>query len=375
MKFVMHDGNFQVAPDDVQSYDKLPAGYYKIEHDSSHDIFSLNRTYQFTLTESKVYGVQVDKMNKVVNAYSKSNRSLGVLLTGDKGIGKSLFAKLLCMTMFAKGYPIIIVDKSYKGLEKFLSEIPGDVVLLFDEFDKIFETSNNSEGRDESSQESLLTLFDGTSSQKRLFIITANDTSNLNDCIINRPGRFHYHFIFEYPNDSQIIEYMKDNMDNFSMVEANKVITLSKAVKINYDTLRSICFEYNLGQNTLEEFINDINVKSQSAGNKYKFTFKTISGGTVELFNCIETDSPIFDSFNSEVTYELSRSKDVYSSPTCIEIKPGTLRQVDNYFLVSNYKLEPRRNLEDSNIDTSKEVKIELQSYSKNPLISILSNM
>lgn len=300
MKFIEHDGSFQVAPDDVVSYQYLPAGYYKINYDSTHDIFSLDRTYEFSINDNKIYGVQKDKLNKVLKAYDASNRSLGVLLSGDKGIGKSLFAKLLCMSMYAKGKAIIIIDKTYKGLDRFLTDIPGDVVFLFDEFDKTFKICDSSEGRDESSQESLLSLFDGIGTQKRLFIVTANETENLSDCMLNRTGRFHYHFIFNYPNSDEITEYFKDNMINYDQSEVDKVVLLSNYIKLNYDSLRSIAFEFNLGYK-LNEFIDDLNIKT-SQYPRYIYKFKNIDGKDVNLYTPGDNDYAV-DIYNAGMLF------------------------------------------------------------------------
>lgn len=283
MKFVEHNGNFQIAPDDVVSYEALPAGYYKISYDKEHDIFSLDRTYEFSINESNIYGVQKEKLKKVELAYKFANKSLGILLSGDKGIGKTLFAKLLCMSMYANGKAIIIVDKSYKGLDKFISDIPGDVVFLFDEFGKIFEKSNSSDGRDETDQESLLTVFDGTSPHKRLFIVTCNDLDEIDKCFLNRTGRFHYHFVFEYPSGEDIQQYMKDNLQNYDESEVQKVIKLSRKIKINYDTLRSICFEMNMGSK-YDDFIYDLNIKSKEEGLKYKAIVRAKDGNILTLY-------------------------------------------------------------------------------------------
>ena len=55
-----------------------------------------------------------------------------------------------------------------------------------------------------------------------------------------------------------------------------------------------------------------------------------------------------------------------------IEIGPDSkLTQVDNYFLVSNYSLHIN-GLEDLNIDSTKELKVELLLNDTNSLISII---
>ena len=54
---------------------------------------------QAILLDSCVYYTDVasrGKVKKVLHAFERFQRSLGTILSGDKGIGKSVFAKLLC---------------------------------------------------------------------------------------------------------------------------------------------------------------------------------------------------------------------------------------------------------------------------------------
>ena len=52
-------------------------------------------------------------------------------------------------------------------------------MVLFDEFDKTFSTNDRNNAGDP--QTEMLTLFDGLSTGKKLFIITCNELKNLND--------------------------------------------------------------------------------------------------------------------------------------------------------------------------------------------------
>ena len=47
------------------------------------------------MVKEKVYGIHPKKADKVFKAFTKFERNLGVILSGDKGIGKSLFARIL----------------------------------------------------------------------------------------------------------------------------------------------------------------------------------------------------------------------------------------------------------------------------------------
>jgi hypothetical protein len=103
----------------------------------------------------------------------------------------------------------------------------------------------------------MLSLFDGISQGKKLFVITCNSLHKLNDYLVNRPGRFHYHFRFDYPDREAIIEYLSDR--NIPREEIEKVISFSCKVQLNYDCLRAIAFELETGDK-FEEAIGDLNI-------------------------------------------------------------------------------------------------------------------
>lgn len=129
---------------------------------------------------------------------------------------------------------------------------------MFDEFDKTFGGVNKSDGMADPQTE-LLTLFDGLAQGKKLYVITCNNLNTLSDYLVNRPGRFHYHFRFDYPTDSEITEYMTDKLHEEYYSEISKVIAFSKRVSLNYDCLRAIAFELNTGLK-FEEAIKDMNI-------------------------------------------------------------------------------------------------------------------
>ena len=146
-----------------------------------------------------------------------------------------------------------------EGSVGMVQRITGPVVdILFDEFDKTFYSKNDRDSMNDPQSE-MLTLFDGLSQGKKLFIVTCNELRNLNDYLVNRPGRFHYHFRFEYPCAEEITEYLKDKMPESAYDEIEKVIQFSQKVSLNYDCLRAIAFELIMG-NKFEDAIKDLNI-------------------------------------------------------------------------------------------------------------------
>lgn len=281
MKIVSTGHKFSIYDDSLQTYDKLPAQAYQVNFHPMMG-FSLS-LYDNIEIKEKVYGVHMKKIEKVLNSFEKFDRNLGVILSGDKGIGKSLFAKILSKKAIDLGYPLIIVNNYYPGIADYLTSIQQEVVVLFDEFDKNFFAGHDNSDSMNDPQTGMLTLFDGLSQGKKLFVITCNYLNNLNDFLVNRPGRFHYHFRFEYPSAEEIKMYLEDKIPTSMYGEIQKVVDFAQKVKINYDSLRAIAFELSLEDEPFEEIIKDLNILNLDA-ERYTATV-VLNDGTKKKVN------------------------------------------------------------------------------------------
>lgn len=254
MKVIGYGSRYEIYEDDLKTYDKLPAMTYIVNFHPMQG-FSLVKSADFENKEGKIYGNHMQKIDKIMRGYDSMNRSLGIILSGDKGIGKSLFNQLLSERVIERDIPVIIVNKAYNGIASFLDSIEQEVLVLFDEFEKVFD--EDKEGVE--SQDSLLGLFDGMSQQKRIYAITVNKLNRVNEFMINRPGRFHYHLRFEYPSAAEITEYLEDKVPEEYHSEIPRVVAFGTRIKLNYDCLRAVAFELSLGE-TFEEAIKDLNI-------------------------------------------------------------------------------------------------------------------
>ena len=257
MRAISYGNSYEIFDDSLKTYEKLPVQNYIVRFSQTKG-FYLEKYSDIEIKESKIYGVHLEKIDKVLRSFDTFQRNLGVILSGDKGIGKSLFAKLLCIKARAKVYPVVVVDRFIPGIASYLESIEQEVVVLFDEFDKTFGDIRSRDG-DVCPQASMLSLFDGISVGKKLFVITCNEVRQLNDYLINRPGRFHYHFRFEYPSPEEIREYLKDKINRKYYGEIDNVIAFSKKINLNYDCLRAIAFEIQSGS-SFREAISDLNI-------------------------------------------------------------------------------------------------------------------
>jgi len=279
MKAVSTGNTFQIYSNDLKTYETLPAQCYSVRFDK-HTGFFLEKHTDIEIKESKIYGVHENKVEKVLRSFKMFHRNLGVILSGDKGIGKSLFAKLLSVRAIESGIPLILVDRYVPGVEAFIESIDQEVMVLFDEFDKTFADVRASDNSADAQAE-LLSLFDGMAQGKKLFVITCNELYKLNDYLVNRPGRFHYHFRFEYPSVPEIQEYLQDKLNKQYWKEIEKVIAFSRRIPLNYDCLRAIEFELNNGD-SFDEAIKDLNILNISK-EVYRITVSFENGlsGTV----------------------------------------------------------------------------------------------
>jgi hypothetical protein len=257
MKIVQTGNIYKIYADDLIVKDSLPAQFYNVCF-SERAGFFLEKTADITVTE-KMYGVHEAKVQKILGAFDVAERNLGVILSGEKGIGKSMSAKLLAERGVQAGYPVLLVTSFVPGISDFLAEIGQEAIIVFDEFDKTFCGKKEHEGTALDPQTETLTLFDGMTQGKKLFVITCNEIRKLNDYLVNRPGRFHYHLRFEFPVDDEVREYMTDKLDAKYHGEIEKVVAFSHKVNLNYDCLRAIVFELSTGL-PFEEAIKDLNI-------------------------------------------------------------------------------------------------------------------
>ena len=294
MHIVESGKRYRIFNNAITTYDQLPPKTYRVDYDPETRIFSLLEAHDFEIPEIKIYGQHLDKVKKVLNSMDKMNRNLGVILSGDKGIGKSLFSKFLGLKARKKGIPVILVNEYHEGIANFLEEIEQTVMILFDEYDKTFDEKKHN------CQAEMLSLFDGVSAGKKLFVITCNEIQSLSQYLINRPGRFHYHFRFLYPTADEIRDYMEDKLDKQYYDEIENVIAFSVRMNLNYDCLRSIAFELNNGLK-FQEAINDLNIIRISQYKNIKIIVEfenqaTLSGKIKEwqLYDNTITDMSIY---------------------------------------------------------------------------------
>ena len=322
MNIVQSGTMFMIYDDSVKTYDKLPVGAYEVGCGKMTGFFLKTRN-DFKVTE-KVYGNHSEKVDKVLKSFQLADRNFGLILSGQKGIGKSMFMRVLAERAGNLGYPVIVVNGYIPGIDSFLGSIEQEVIVLFDEFEKTFRQDEDHH----EPQEEMLSLFDGTDGGKKLFIITCNEVRKLNTYLLNRPGRFHYHFEILPPSGDEVKEYMIDKLDPAYWDQIDKVVSLANSIYMTYDYLRAIAFELNQGY-TLDEALSDLNIARAQA--EFNITV-TVHGG-IE-YNAYGESMDLYSDDTKYVrAYNYSEAKDkgmpnsiwFYITPTKVENINGTL--------------------------------------------------
>jgi hypothetical protein len=267
----------RIFGDDLKTFGQLPSGNYKVCFDKMMGFYLLD-TDSFKV-EEKQYGQHPLKIAKVEKLFDSIDRSVGIILSGEKGMGKSMFARALSASFAEdrehRNIPTVIVNYAFPGVVDFLESIKQECIVLFDEFEKVFDNGEQKEPQDR-----LLSLFDGVSQTKRLYVVTVNDIRRVNQYMINRPGRFHYHLQFSYPSHEEIAEYLKDKLLPEYYDQIGIVQRFSSRASMNYDALRAIAHELNQGY-TFKETIEDLNVSTPESDMSVYSVNIEYSNGTI----------------------------------------------------------------------------------------------
>ncbi len=205
----------------------------------------------------KVYGKVPSQVDKCFAAYDRRPRNTGVLLSGERGMGKTLFIRIAMNEALKRDIPVIVLSRT-KALEAYvglINSITQPVLVVMDEFEKNFDTDDKSED-----QGTFLSMLDGLgSSQKRMFIASVNYRHKISQFMINRPGRFYYHFEFKPLSDVEMIEYLTNETKGVDQKSIKYAVQIMQNYPINYDGLSAIADELNAGLD-INETLRDLNL-------------------------------------------------------------------------------------------------------------------
>lgn len=317
--------NFIKVDKNIYNFDN--AQPYLIKQDGVYDVVYMAGTVVLQEREKfepakKIYGPDTKDIDYIVKSYNQQPKNLGVLLTGLKGLGKTLFAKELATRL---NIPVFIL-KDNQDVFSFLNSLDFPHVIYIDEFDKIFDTykMDIEDGKSSSglTQEDLLSFLDGSTTvqNKRVFIVTTN--SQVNQYFINRPSRFKFKkdystmtidVVKEILDDSELTpEQRQDILDNITMSNLNYDIILSiidecVKTKVLFSTIKHI-FNFVAGLKELDIF------RAMDGKLKYIITCQGIDFGDSARVN-FEFEDQTISLEVDKTTFEVTRVQDnVYNS-------------------------------------------------------------
>lgn len=307
MPYYIRRGSSFIITDEanLDIHDRLPVGNYVVQYDDSKSHFYLESMDSFA-APSKVYGDTEKSVQRMLTTYQSRTHSTGVLLSGEKGSGKTLMGKMICIRGAELGIPTLVINTPWCGdtFNKFIQEIDQECIILFDEFEKVY---------DRDKQEELLTLLDGVFPSRKLFVFTCNDKYRIDAHMTNRPGRIYYALEFQGLDVEFIREYCQENLNDKGFIEAICRIS-SLFDQFNFDMLKALVEEMNRFGESPVEALKFLNAKpDRDNGGSYDVTL-FINGQPAEggLFPSIFSGNPLkSSSFDLEQEFDDDEKPDV----------------------------------------------------------------
>ena len=259
---------YKQVENSIKLVDQLPKKIYNVCMDPrTHEIYLEEFADEFVFG-FKVYGLESNFINHVITTFENTSTNLGILLNGTKGTGKTISAKIIANRL---NLPVLLINAPYPGIADFVAKISCPVTLMFDEFEKNFDTR-------EKEDIELLSIMDGVfnSAYRRVFLLTTNKLY-VNENLLGRPSRIRYRKSFNNLAPEVVKEYLDDNL--LYKEFADDIIDFVDTLSIStIDILKSIVEEVNIHKTSVSSFKNFFNV--ETAKYSYNALTKIVYGNT-----------------------------------------------------------------------------------------------
>jgi len=262
MKIVENQNRFHIY-NNITITDKLEPNIYSVAESMAGYFLQKEEDFKFP---EKIYDVEKPFRDVVLTRFKNTDKNLGVLLSGTKGQGKSLTAKLLCVE---SGLPVIVINKSFDpDVFDFLRQIEQDFIVFVDEFEKLYPTGrvvydeNDNKAELSNKQNMWLPVMDGGVQfpAKVLFLFTVNES--VSDYLLNRPSRIRYNKIYNKLDKLLFDEIIKDKLVNQDFAQdLEGCVSLEN---LNIDTLISIIEDVNMLNQPASTFMSFFNYKTDN---------------------------------------------------------------------------------------------------------------
>lgn len=197
----------------------------------------------------KVYSKDVPFVDRVAKTYSMTKGNMGILLNGIKGTGKTVTAEMIANKL---EMPILVVSYQFENLPSFINAIDQEVVIFIDEYEKVYTDKEKGD---------ILSVMDGvlTTRYRKVFLLTTNNT-NINENLLQRPGRIRYHKTYGNLDISVIDEIVEDLLMKKEF-KPEVVEFISSLEIITIDIVKAVIQEVNIHNEPPAEFKDILNVK------------------------------------------------------------------------------------------------------------------
>ena len=221
-------------------YDRYGVGAY-FEEDGT---LNLPKKVYSTL-DDKIF---ISRVNKYFNNTDKL--STGVMLSGIKGTGKTVMAKVIASN---SKLPVIVVDEDFptSQINDFFRKFTHPVAVIFDEVDKHWDT------------EELLGWLDGVQTNaKKLVLFTCNNEDRVSNYLKDRCSRVRYTRHFDANDNARFLkEILKDKGITEDKIEETYDFIVNNFRLLSIDNILSFIDEKLMFSDlTNEQILKDLNI-------------------------------------------------------------------------------------------------------------------
>lgn len=281
--YIVNNNSVRIFGDDeINIQPKLPLGTYLVKSQPMTGELYLEKTVNFSKPK-RIYGECEFQSNRIISTFKDRPTNTGVLLNGVKGSGKTFLAKYISYKLLNENYSTIVINDIFDStkLSLLLQTISEPCLIIFDEFEKIYQPSKKNE--DDNPQNGLLSLLDGLFTSKKLFIFTCNDDTKISDLMKNRPGRVYYKLEFKGITDNAIEEYCEEKLNNKEYLP--QIFSIRKMIKdFTFDILQTIVEEVNRYNETPLDAVKMLNITPQSLYSRYIVSIKPLQNQNIIKF-------------------------------------------------------------------------------------------